>query len=273
MAIPNGSLYEATMRLLGKAGMRVEFCGRRFDGRLVGSRIFDRVIVMRPQDMPEALLDGMVDAAIYGLDWHEESGLADQLCIITELGYSKKTMRPVRVVVFGKRADLLDDESIIVTTEYLLLAKRIFKKAKLRFSHGGTEQKVAYGKYDYGVCVAETGDSLRANGLHILKTILVSPTILAARKPEPELLLFGELLVGALRSDGLRLLKLNADQAVADDVLARLPALRSPTMNRLSDGAYAIETVVKREEVADLVVGLKQLGASGILVQPIDLVC
>lgn len=273
LAIPNGSLYEATSTLLAKVGMRVVINGRKFEARLEGSDIFDRAIIMRPQDMPEALIDGMADAAIYGYDWHEEIGLGDKLKIITELNYSKKTCQPVKLVVFGRQAELVDAEDVLVTTEYPRLTAQLFKRATIRFSHGGTEQKVAYGKYDYGVCVTETGESLRENGLAIARTILVSPTVLVAKEDVPEIRYFGELLAGGLRAATLRLMKMNVSREALPEVLPLLPALEAPTVSQLSNSDYAVETVVPKDQLANLVVRLKGKGVNGILFQEVDIVC
>lgn len=278
LAIPNGSLYEATIALLTKVGIGVKVDGRKFMARLEGSDIFDRAIIMRPQDMPEALIDGIADAAIYGYDWHEEAGLGNELVVIAQLNYSKKTDLPVELVIFGKRNKLkgnklVDNQNILVTTEYPRLTARFFKQAKLRFSHGGTEQKVAYGKYDYGVCVTETGESLRENGLIIVKTILTSPTLLVAKNDAPELRYFGELLAGGLRAGKYRLMKMNVDKEVLADVLPLLPSLKAPTVNKLSNNNYAIETVVPKNKVGNLMINLRGKGVNGILVQEVDLIC
>jgi len=273
LAIPNGSLYESTLAMLSKVGIGVVTNGRKFEARIEGSDIFDRAIVMRPQDMAEALVDGMVDVAIFGRDWLAEVGLGDQLITLAELNYSKKTNQPVKIVIFSKQSELVDREGILVTTEYPMLTSSFFKKATIRFSHGGTEQKVAFGKYDYGVCVTETGDSLSENGLVIVKTILVSPTILVTKNDSQELSYFASLLVGALRSSNLRLLKMNVHKDLLEKIISVLPALEAPTVNQLSNGDYALETIVPKTSVANLMVELQGKGVSGILSQEIEIAC
>ncbi len=273
LAIPNGSLYEATCSLLSKIGITIEANGRKFVSGLKGSVIFDQAIVMRPQDMPEALVVGIADAAIYGYDCHEESGLSNELKVIVELNYSKTSDQPVKLVIFGKNDELIDDANILVTTEYPRLTANHFKMAKIRFSHGGTEQKVAYGKYDYGVCVTETGKSLKENGLKIVKTILTSPTVLVAKEETLELKYFGELLAGGLKAAKNRLIKMNANEKVLPEIISLLPSLDAPTVNKLSNGDYAVESVVPKNIICDLIVNLRSKGANGILVQEIELVC
>jgi ATP phosphoribosyltransferase len=273
LALPNGSLYEATSSLLAKVGITLESNGRKFISGIKGSEIFDQAIIMRPQDMPEALVDGMADAAIYGYDWHEESGLSNELKVITELNYSKTTDQPVKLVIFGKCDELIDSNDVLVTTEYPKLTAKFFQQAKIRFSHGGTEQKVAYGKYDYGVCVTETGKSLKENGLKIMRTILISPTVLVAKEKTAELAYFGELLAGGLKAAKYRLIKMNSRENILPDILSLLPSLEAPTVNKLSNGDYAVESVVPQNIICDLIVNLKTKGANGILVQGIELVC
>jgi ATP phosphoribosyltransferase len=273
LAIPNGGMYAPTIALLAKVGVSVAVSGRKFDARIEGSDIFDRAIIMRAQDMPEALIDGMADAAIYGRDWHEEVGLGEELVVLAELNYARKTNQPVKLVIFSQKKELKDEEGILVTSEFPKLTAPFFKRAKIRYSHGGTEQKVAFGKYDYGVCVVETGDSLRDNGLTLVKTIMVSPTLFVARQECQEFSYFAELLVGGLQAAGLRLLKMNVSKERLAQVLLLLPALEAPTVNQLSNGDMAVETIVDKGIVANLIVKLKGEGVNGILSQELEIVC
>jgi ATP phosphoribosyltransferase-like protein len=177
------------------------------------------------------------------------------------------------VVVIGKNEKFLDQPNILVAAEYPNLAKKIFKKAKIRPSGGGTEQKlVELGKYDFGVCVTETGKSINENGLKIVKVILESPVTLIARKFTPQIKLLGELLLGALNSEKYMLLKMNVEKRFYGSIINFIPALRSPTISRLLRGGYAIEAVVKKDGLADLVILLRQKGGTGITTQRIDMV-
>lgn len=272
LGIPNGSLEKATLDLLERVGIKINVKGRRFESAILQSSIFDRAIIMRPQDIPGAVIDGMIDVGITGLDQVCESGRKENLKIITELEYSKKSKSPVRVVAFARENNFIDAEGILVASEYPFLTEQFFKKAAIRFSHGGTEQKVAYGKYDYGVCITETGESLRKNGLVIVKTLLISPTVLIAKNKTPELEYFGELMAGGLRAEKYNLLKMNVKEEAKISVLKILPAIMAPTVNRLSSGDYAIETVILKNEVSNLIIALKAAGGSGILVSDIAIV-
>ena len=272
LAIPNGSLFEKTVQLLKKAGAIFHFGKRQFEAGVEGLGIFDRIIVMRPQAIPLSVKRGIAIAGICGWDCVVESGLEKSLFLVTELRYSKATSNPVRVVVFGKNEKLIDSPGTRVLTEYPNLAKQVFKKAALDFSHGSTEVQILSGAYDFGVGITETGESLRVNGLKIVKTILVSPTVIVARKSTPELDIFGEILKGAIDAEKYQLVKMNADQKAKKEILEILPAMQSPTISDLANGSFSIETIVRKNSLVNLLMNLHHLGATGILVQDVNIV-
>jgi ATP phosphoribosyltransferase len=270
MGPPNGSLMETTLQLLKTIGVVIKPNGRKFLAEIEGFELFSKAIFLRPQDIPEAIVDGMIDVGICGWDCVVEAGLEGRLIKVAELNYSRQSRQPVRVVVFGKSSSFVDNEDILVATEYRQLAKKIFHKATARFSHGGTEQKVAYGKYNYGVGVVETGKSLEENGLQIVKTILVSPTVIMAREDSPEIHLFGEMLQGALQAEQFCLVKMNCASQCVKNILDCVPAIDAPTISNLADGSFAIETVVPKNKLADVLSRLRLEGATGIIVQQLD---
>ena len=78
------------------------------------------------------------------------------------------------------------------------------------------------------------------------------------------------LLAGALEARGRVLVKLNVDEPHLDEVIALLPALKSPTVSKLfGDDGYAVETVVAKSEINTLIPALKEHGATGIIELPI----
>ncbi len=130
---------------------------------------------------------------------------------------------------------------------------------------------------DAVVELTETGRALRAAGLRILDTVLTSATELIAnpsahRDPERRKAMeqLHTLLSGVLEARGRVLLKLNVDGASLAGVLEVLPALKAPTVSKLSGGdAYAVETVVAKAEINVLIPSLKERGATGIIELPI----
>jgi ATP phosphoribosyltransferase len=130
---------------------------------------------------------------------------------------------------------------------------------------------------DAVVEITETGRALRAAGLKVLDTILVSYTELIAnpaahadsvkRKAMEQV---QTLLSGALEARGRVLVKLNVDEARLDEVIRLLPALKAPTVSKLfGDDAFAVETVVPKSEINTLIPELKEHGATDIIELPI----
>jgi ATP phosphoribosyltransferase len=274
LGIPSGSLFEPTLMVLKKIGVRVVVNGRSFRAEIIGSSLFSSAIIMRPNDLPLALKSGIVDAIITGYDMLVESRLEKELCIIQELNYSKKSRTAARVVIFGRKEDaddIVDSEGVAVTSEYMNIARMCFKKASVDFSTGSTEIKVADKRfgYRYGIGVVETGKSLDDNGLEIIKTILVSPVVFVTREESVEMKMLGEMLEGSLEAELYQLVKFNADLVKEEEIVKILPALESPTISNLADGAIAIETVVPKKILSDTIVAIKKKGGRKIIIQDI----
>jgi len=131
---------------------------------------------------------------------------------------------------------------------------------------------------DAVVEITETGRALKAAGLRILETMLVSYTELIANPaayavPEKRKAMeqLQTLLTGALEARGRVLLKLNVDAVNLDGVIAVLPALKSPTVSQLfGEDGFAVETVVAKSEINTLIPELLELGANGIIELPIS---
>jgi len=168
-----------------------------------------------------------------------------------------------------------------VHTEYPELTRRFLEKhgidAQISLSYGATEAKIPE-IADAVVEITETGRALRAAGLRILDTILVSYTELIAnpiayadaekRRAMEQL---QTLLLGALEARGRVLVKLNVDEANLQSVIELLPALKSPTVSKLfGEDGYAVETVVAKSDINILIPALKDHGATGILELPIS---
>jgi len=274
LAIPNGSLYTTIMEMLKRAGIVINFSGRSFEAKIYNSNLFDRAILMRPQKIPEAIVRGVADVGITGFDWFTEKDLRKILKVIQKLNFGKISKEAVKIVVFGKANKIVDKKSITVSAEYVNLARTVFKNAKIDFSEGSTEIDVSTGVYDYGVGVCESGQSLRDNGLKILQVIMESPVVLIAKKTTPELKLLGEILNGTLDAEKRSLIKFDCTKKAKDAILNFLPAVDAPTVNRLSNGNYAIETVVYKNLISDLLSKLRIAGArkGSIIVQDINII-
>lgn len=283
LVLPKGSLEAATLKLFADAdlevvrGSSVDYKATIDDPRIT------EVYILRPQEIPRYVADGLFDIGITGRDWIEESGA--EVDSIAELSYSKATARPIQVVLavandapWQAASDLPD--GLRVQTEYPELTARYFErigvKAELSLSYGATEAKVPE-IADAVVEITETGRALRAANLRILDTLLISKTELvanpaAAADPAKRQAMdqIQTLLAGVLDARGKVLVKCNVGAANLDTVLALLPALQAPTISELAGGeAFAVETVVAKREINTLIPALKDAGAAGILELPI----
>ena len=284
LVLPKGSLERATLELFDDADLSLSRSSNvDYRGTIDDDRI-DDVRVLRPQEIPRYVADGLFDIGITGRDWVEETGV--DVVSLGELRYSKATALPVRIVLAvaaDSPAESASDlgDGVRIATEYPEVTRRYFEKhgvkADVTLSYGATEAKVPE-IADAVVEMTETGRALRAAGLKIIDTLLVSYTELIAnpaayddpvrRHAMGQIL---TLLQGSLEARGRVLLKLNvaADQLQA--VVGVLPAMRAPTVSELSGGGgYAVETVVSKSDVNRLIPALKDQGASDIIELPIS---
>ena len=284
LVLPKGSLERATMQLFEDADLTVSRSSDVDYRATIDDPRIDDVRILRPQEIPRYVADGLFDLGIAGRDCVEETG-AD-VVTLSELHYSKATARPTHIVLAVAAdstvqtvTDLAD--GVRVHTEYPEMTRRYFEKhgiqALITYSHGATEAKVPE-IADAVVELTETGRALRAAGLRIIDTVLVSHTELFANPTayaDPERRKAMEqvmtLLNGALEARGRVLVKLNVEAGQLDAVIALLPALKSPTVSKLfGEDAFAVETVVAKSEINTLIPALREHGATGIIELPIS---
>jgi ATP phosphoribosyltransferase len=285
LVLPKGSLERATLELFEAAdlavrrGSDVDYRGSIDDPRIAEVRI------LRPQEIPRYVAEGLFDLGVTGRDWIEET--ASEVTSLGQLRYSKATERPIKVVLAVAAESLVKTvadlpQGVRVSTEYPRLTERYLIsqgiEARVMLSYGATEAKVPE-IADAVVEITETGRALKAAGLRIVDTILESYTELianpaSARDPEKRHAMeqIHTLLTGTLEARGRVLVKLNVGDDDLDRVIALLPALKSPTVSKLfgEGGGYAVETVVPKSDINRLIPALKDHGASDILELPLS---
>jgi ATP phosphoribosyltransferase len=286
LVLPKGSLERATLELFASADLGVIRSSNVDYRAAIDDPRIDEVRILRPQEIPLYVADGLFDIGITGRDWVEERG--SDVTSLGVLRYSKATANPIRVVLavpmdspVSSVADLAGSGhgasgALRVSTEYPELTRRYFAEhgvnAEVSLSYGATEAKVP----DIADCVVEiteTGGALRAAGLKIVETLLVSHTELianpaAAKDPDKRHAMdqLFTLLEGSLEARGKVLVKLNVAAAQLPEVIEVLPSLRSPTVSELfGGGGYAVETVVPKSEINVLIPALKDRGATDII--------
>lgn len=284
VVLPKGSLERATLELFEAADLAVNRSSSVDYRATIEDPRVDEVMILRPQEIPVYVADGLFDLGITGRDWIEETGA--EVVSLGQLHYSKATARPIKMVLavagdapWQSVADL--PSGVRVSTEYVGLTTRFFEKhgveARVSLSYGATEAKIPE-IADAVVEITETGRALRAAGLRVLDTILVSHTELIANRDAYEdpgkrhaMEQLHTLLSGTLEARGKVLVKLNVSADKLDAVLEILPAMKSPTISQLSgDRGFAVETVVPKREINTLIPALKDHGATDLIELPIS---
>ena len=283
IVLPKGSLEKATFELFEAADLAISRSSSvDYKATIDDPRVVD-VRILRPQEIPVYVAEGLFDLGITGRDWISETN--SEVVSLGELKYSKVTSNPVKVVVAvagDSPAQSVADlpQGVRVTSEYPEMTKRFFAergiKADVRLSYGASEAKIP----DIADCVVditETGRALRAAGLRVIDTILVSYTELIAnptsysdpaKQHAMQQLL--TLLNGTLEARTKVLVKLNVGESNFEAVLKALPSAKSPTVSRLASGDYAIESVVEKSTINKIIPALRDAGASDILELPIS---
>src|SRR5918911_762279 len=186
LVLPKGSLERATLALFDDADLAVRRASDVDYKATVDDPRIDSVRILRPQEIPRYVAEGLFDLGITGRDWIEET--SSEVVSLGELHYSKATARPIKVVLAvgaDSPVERVEDlhNGVRVSTEYPELTRRYLEKhgvhAEVLLSYGATEAKVPE-IADAVVELTETGRALRAAGLKIIDTLLVSFTELVA---------------------------------------------------------------------------------------------
>ncbi|NQV04401.1 MAG: ATP phosphoribosyltransferase [Candidatus Omnitrophica bacterium] len=282
LGLPKGSLQEATVRMFKKAGFNISIGSRSYFPSIDDKEI--EPYLLRAQEMARYVADGALDCGITGNDWTTESGR--DVVKVCELIYGKQGLRPVRWVLAAPNDSKIkkpeDLKGKRVATELVSVTNRYFKNKKIdvdvEFSWGATEAKVGAGLVDAIVELTETGASLRANNLRIIDTICESTTLIVANKSawknkwkREKIESIALLLKGALAAEEKVGLKMNVEEKNLKKIISILPAMKKPTISRLSQkGWCAIEAIVEETVVRKIIPELKCQGAQGIIEYPLN---
>jgi len=281
LGIPKGSLQDATVDLLARAGWKVTLSSRSYVPTIDDPEM--DCLLVRAQEMARYVESGALDAGITGHDWVEETR-AD-VVELAELIYAKQRLARVKWVLAVPEDsaihELRDLESKVIATEVVDITEKYLArhgvKARVEFSWGATEVK-APELADAIVEVTETGSSLRANHLRILDTVLESGTVFimnrksaddpAKREKAENLVLMLQGAIAAATKVGLML---NVRRENLVGVLKVLPALKNPTISELSDADWvAVNTIVEEAVVRQILPRLKAARAQGIVEYPLN---
>lgn len=281
LGLPKGSLEKMSIELFHRAGYTIAKTERAYNLSIDDDEI--EIMLIRTQEIPLYVGKGVLDAGLAGYDWILERKVKVQKVI--ELPYSKKGLGNVRWVLAAPVDSAInspeDLEGKRIATELVEVTKSYLKKkgvkAEVEFSWGATEVKPPR-LVDAIVELTETGRTLRANNLRIVDTVLESTTWLIANPSawgeswkREKIKSLGILLEGAVNGLGKVGLKLNVSEKNLQRVIDLLPALRRPTISRLSEeGWWAVETILDELQARELIPRLKKAGGEGIVEYPLN---
>jgi ATP phosphoribosyltransferase len=281
LGLPKGSLQDATIKLFGKAGFNISVSARSYRPSIDDEQLDGRFV--RAQEVSRYVEHGYFDCGLTGQDWVREND--SDVVEVCDLVYSRASNKRSRWIIAVPESSpvqsVKDLEGKRIATEVVNITRQYLKdngvKAEVEFSWGATEVKVP-DLVDAIVDLTETGNSIRANKLRIVDTLLYTNTVLIANKaswenPEKRKKIenIALLLQAALEANSKVGLKLNIEKAKLDAILADLPALRNPTINRLTDENWvAIDTIIDETVVREIIPELKERGAEGIIEYPLN---
>ena len=281
LGLPKGSLEDSTIRLFDKAGFNITKRSRSYRPSFDDSDLDGRFV--RAQEVSRYVEHGYFDCGLTGQDWVREND--SDVIEVCDLVYSRASNRRSRWIIAVPQASPIqtvkDLEGKRIATEVINLTRQFLSdkgvQADVEFSWGATEVKVP-DLVDAIVDLTETGSSLRANNLRIVDTLLYTNTVLIANKASWEdskkrakIESIALLLQAALEADSKVGLKLNIEKTKLKTIIEELPALRNPTVNRLTDEAWvAIDTIVDEKVVREIIPTLKAHGAEGIIEYPLN---
>ena len=281
LGLPKGSLQESTLSLFGKAGYKIVVPSRSYVPRINDPEI--ECLMFRAQEMARYVDRGVLDAGLTGMDWIAENN-AD-VVEVEDLVYSKNTSSVYRwVVAVPEDSDIYsvqDLEGKRIATELVEATRRYLARhgvsAEVEYSWGATEVKAPL-LVDAIVEGTETGSSLRAHRLRIVDTVVESTTKLIANRAawadpwkRQKIEVLAILLKGALEAEAKVGLKMNVPKDKLDVVSSQLPALHTPTISAQTDADWvALEVIVDKAVVRDIIPALSRAGAEGIIEYPLN---
>ena len=280
LGLPKGSLEESTLTLFARAGFSFYGSGRSLWLGSNDPRV--RPVLLRPQEIPLYVANGSLDCGLSGLDWIVETECEGQIRELADLCYSKRTFRPVRWVLavsmdspYETAQDLKKAQGrpLRISTELKHVTENWLAErgiiADVSFSWGATEAKVPQ-FVDGIVECTETGESLRANRLRILDTVLESTTRLFANKQmyqsdeakREKLDGIALLLRSALAAETKVCIRLHAPRAQAGVLEGLIPNGAVFSQWQVNGGEVVFEITTDKEDSRDLVPLLARHGAS-----------
>ena len=269
IAVPSkGRLREPAIELLHDAGLGPETPGDRALAFPCRNAPVEGLLV-RADDIPEYVQDGVVDCGITGIDIVRESGA--KVTELVRLGFGACSLEaavpnesPVRTM-----ADLA---GVRVATSFRRLAREALPDVELVDVHGSVELAPRLGLADAIVDLVSSGSTLRTNGLRSVGVLLESEAVLVAgAEPDGPAEQLSAIFRSVVDARNARYLMLNAPESALEKICSLVPGSRSPSVLPLAEsGMVAVHSVVPADEVWRLLPALEAEGATSILLVPLE---
>jgi ATP phosphoribosyltransferase len=301
-AIPAGSLAKATFEILNRSGYKVSGQERTYRPKINDPKI--ELKILRPQEIPVFVAEGLQDVGITGQDWIKETGADVEVLQNLEYGKIRLVIAIPKSLSTNSISELMEDvwskdKNFRVSTEYLNIAAEYIKsclayqkrfgeseplivtpwwrkgenpRAKIFLSFGATEAKPPENS-DCIMDVTETGSTLDANNLKIIETVMQSSAVLIANKdaladPQRKEKIYDILTLLKGVVDGSKRIHIfvNVKKTNLQKLLSELPALKNPTIAPLADENWcSVNTIVEKDCLITLLPKIRKL-AQGIVV-------
>ncbi len=270
-----GRLADDTMNLLAESDVKINAKRRTL---LVQSANFPiEILYLRDDDIPESVATGVADIGIVGENEYEERG--GGAAIVTKLGFSKCRLSlaiPKSASYTG--LDWFNGKKI--ATSYPNILRRFLDEkgieAEIHVITGSVEISPGIGLSDAIFDIVSSGSTLVSNNLMEVETVMKSEALLIANKelPEEKKEILDQLIFrfkAVINAVDKKYVRMNAPKANIQKIIDVLPGLKSPTIIPLADGDWcSIHTVLDEKRFWEIIGKLKEMGAQGILVTPIE---
>jgi len=271
----NGRLTESTITLLKSAGLEFESYKQRLFSSCWNFPL--NIIYLRDDDIPDYVANGAVDLGIVGENIIYES----QNTVLTQLklnyGYCSLCLAVPKESYITSSKEL---EGKKIATSYPQSTRKFLKKNRLRGEivtiNGSVEIAPALQMADAVIDLVSSGSTLALNDLRVIEKIFNSQAVLigAPIQTKEKKELISKLITrinGVLSAQNYKYVMMNAPKRFLKTIQQIVPGLKSPTVSRLTtDGWISIQTVIKEDVFWETIEKLKEAGATGILVLPVE---
>ena len=269
----SGRLNEKSVELLKNCGLNFE----NYKSSLISpvSNFPLEILFLRDDDIPEYVQDGIADLGIVGENVIEETEVA--VTYLQRLGFGKCSLK-IAVPNNNTINDLQQLNGKAIATTYPVILGKYLKaqgiESDIRTISGSVEISPGLGLSDAICDLVSTGGTLKSNGLKPFADVMSSEAVLIGRKGSEDEDLIKELIQriqSVLRAKETKYVVLNVERKNLNAVTALLPGVKSPSVVPLAEGDWvAVHTVIPERDFWDRISQLKQAGAQGIVVMPIE---